>query len=167
MCARPFGPSLRRSGARWCWSQWTARSQNRAPVRSTPAHLEETASQLAERHDDEGASRLRALAEAVRGNSQRALRLSGRHSMEGSSKGQLVAAIAQASAGELQTAVRTALTALVIARRANERGGEAAALAVLSTLYKAAGCEDESRGLAEHAKRMQNKSGPPDVPETT
>ena len=132
-----------------------------------PAHLEETASQMADRHDDEGASRLRALAEAVRGNSQRALRLSGRHSMDGSSKGQLVTAIAQASAGELQTAVRTALTALVMARRASERSGEAAALAVLSTLYKAAGCEEDSRSLGEHAKRMQSKSAAPAAPESS
>jgi hypothetical protein len=125
-----------------------------------PEHLEQTAAQLAERNDVEGAARLRALAEVVRGNSQRALRISGSHSSEGSSRSQLVAALAQAGAGELQLAIRTALTALALARKVGERSGEAAALAVLASLYKAAGAEVEARGLAESAHKLQVR--PPD-----
>jgi hypothetical protein len=121
-----------------------------------PEYLEQTAAHLAERNDVEGAARLRTLAEVVRGNSQKALRISGSHSSEGSSRSQLVAALAQAGAGEMHVAIRSALTALAIARKAHERSGEAAALAVLSTLYKASGHEAESRGLAESARKLQS-----------
>jgi hypothetical protein len=123
-----------------------------------PEALEQAAQHAVERNDMVGAERLRALAEVVRGNSQNALRITGRHSSDGSSKSQLVSAIALASAGEMRVAVRTALRALLVARRASDRSGEAAALAVLSSMYKAAGREDDARRLAAGAKHLQQAS---------
>jgi hypothetical protein len=120
--------------------------------------LDQAAAQALERNDLVGAERLRALAEVVRGNSQNALRITGRHSTDGSSKSQLVSAIAQASAGEMRVAVRTALRALIMARSASDRSGEAAALAVLSSMYKAAGREEDARRLAAGAKHLQQAS---------
>ncbi len=121
-----------------------------------PATLEQAAAQCSERHDEAGAERLRVLAEVMRGNTQSALRITGRHSGGGSSKSQLVAAIAQAGAGEMRLGIRTALSALSMSRKASDRGGEAAALAVLSSLYKACGRDDDARALADGARALQH-----------
>ena len=121
-----------------------------------PEALEQAASQFTDRNDTEGAERLLALAEVVRGNSQKALRITGRHSTDGSGKSQLVTAIAQAAAGETRVAVRSALRALVSSRRSADRSGEAAALAVLSSVYKACGRDDDARTLAESARNRQH-----------
>ena len=120
--------------------------------------LEHAAAHAMERNDTASAERMRALAEVVRGNAQNALRITGKHSTDGTSKSQLISAIAQASAGEMRVAVRTALRALIVARRASDRGGEAAALAVLSSVYKAAGRDEDARRLAAGAKHLQQAS---------
>ncbi|MEI8256122.1 MAG: hypothetical protein WCJ30_10675, partial [Deltaproteobacteria bacterium] len=121
-----------------------------------PATLEQAAVHCADRNDEAGAERLRALAEVMRGNTQNALRITGRHSADASGKSQLVAAIAQAGAGEMRLGIRTALGALAISRRGADRGGEAAALAVLSSLFKACGRDDDARSLADGARSLQH-----------
>jgi hypothetical protein len=120
-----------------------------------PEALEQAAAQFDSRDDTDAAARLRALAELARGNAQRALRLADAGRTEGSSKSQLTVALTQAAAGELPRAVRTTLAALAQSRRSGEAGGEAAALALLSALYRASGRDDDARILAEGARRAQ------------
>jgi hypothetical protein len=125
-----------------------------------PLALEQAAAHFAERNDPEGEARMRALAELMRGNSQRALGITRRPGGDGTGKGQLVAALAQGAAGEIHAAIRTSLGALALARRHNESSGEAAALALLSSLYRAAGREDDARTLADGVKRLQRAASP-------
>jgi len=132
-----------------------------------PATLDHAAEQFASRKDNEGAERMQALAEIVRGNAQKALQITGRHGSDASGKSQLIAAIAQASAGDVSTGVRTALAALAGARRGGDVAGEAAALAVLGSLYRTAGRDDDARMLGEHAHRLRGRHSTPPATEPT
>lgn len=127
-----------------------------------PFALEAAAAQLESRDDADGASRLRALAELVRGNSQRAVQLTATSAAvdESSSKLQLTAALAQASSGDAARAVRSTLLALAIARQRNDATGEAAALSLLSSLYRALGRDDDAKAIAEAARRLLPATAP-------
>jgi tetratricopeptide (TPR) repeat protein len=127
-----------------------------------PFALEAAAAQLESRDDADGASRLRALAELVRGNSQRAVQLTATSAAvdESSSKLQLTAALAQASSGDAPRAVRSTLLALAIARQRNDSVGEAAALSLLSSLYRALGRDDDARAIADAAKKLLPANAP-------
>lgn len=125
-----------------------------------PTALEAAAAQLEDR-DTDGASRLRALAELVRGNSARAMQLTAAtaSSDESSSKLQLTAALAQAANGDAQRAVRSTVLALAIARGRSDAPGEAAALSLLSSLFRALGRDEDARSFAESARRLVPASG--------
>jgi hypothetical protein len=121
-----------------------------------PMSLDAAALQLDENGDGDGAARLRALAELIRGNSQRAVQLTaaGLNTDETSSKLQLTAALAQAATGDGSRAVRSALSALSLARQRSDSAGEAAALSLLASLYRALGRDDDARVLAESARKL-------------
>jgi tetratricopeptide (TPR) repeat protein len=125
-----------------------------------PFALEAAAAQLESRDDSDGASRLRALAELVRGNSQRAVQLTAASADESSSKLQLTAALAQAASGDAQRAVRSCVSGLAIARQRNDSAGEAAALSLLASLYRAFGRDDDARAMADAARRLLPATSP-------
>jgi tetratricopeptide (TPR) repeat protein len=127
-----------------------------------PSALEAAAADLESRNDADGASRLRALAELIRGNSQRAMQLTATSAAadESSAKRQLTVALAQASSGDAPSAARSALLALAIARQRNDSVGEAAALSLLSSLYRALGRDDDARAIADAAKKRWHATAP-------
>jgi|LNFM01.1.fsa_nt_gb hypothetical protein len=126
-----------------------------------PNALDATAMQL-EATDADGAARLRALAELVRGNSQRAMQIASAppSSDESSSKLQLTAALAQAATGDAPRAVRSTILALAIARQRSDAAGEAAALSLLASLYRAFGRDEDARTMAEAARRLLPAAAP-------
>lgn len=115
-----------------------------------------SADQLEQHGDGEGAARLRALAELIRGNSQRAMQLTAHSSSadESSSKLQLTAALAQAASGDAARAIRSTVLALALARQRGDAQGEAAALSLLSSLYRALGRDEDARAIADAARKQ-------------
>ncbi|MBL8683783.1 MAG: hypothetical protein JNK05_31715 [Myxococcales bacterium] len=126
-----------------------------------PTALDAAAAQL-EATDADGAARLRALAELIRGNSQRAMQIASAppSSDESSSKLQLTAALAQAATGDAPRAVRSTVLALAIARQRTDTAGEAAALSLLASLYRALGRDDDARTMAEAARKLLPAAAP-------
>lgn len=117
--------------------------------------LEEAAALARDRQDSASASRLETLAELVKGNTAEAQKRVHGGGEPQSGRDQLVAALAHGAGGDLPRAVRTAATVLVGARQRGEKAAEAAAIAVLSALYRAAGREEDSRTLAEGARKLR------------
>ncbi len=124
-----------------------------------PTALEHAATGYDERAQPETASRMRALAELLRGNGDKAVSLGGGGSHHGSSRTHLVTALGQGSKGHLADAVRSTLLALAAARRSHDGSGEAAALALMGTLYRTLGRTEEARALSEHAHHVPVATG--------
>jgi hypothetical protein len=118
-----------------------------------PEQLETAAAQLDER-DREGAARLRTLAELMRGNSQRARQLADVEINDGSSKMLLTAALAQAASGDSATAVRSAISALAVARSKGDNHGQIAALSFLAAIYRALGRDENAVTLTDAARKL-------------
>lgn len=98
------------------------------------------------------------LVRARRDNAQRTPQRPKDPAHDGASKSHLMTALSQATAGDVPQAVRTALSALAIARRAGDVGGEAAALALLSALYRAVGREHDAVSLARKARALHSRA---------
>jgi hypothetical protein len=121
------------------------------PAALDPEALDQLAARYAAKDDEDSATSARALAEVIRGNADSAVRIAQEAQVGGSSRSHLIAAIAQGATGRLGESVRSALLALAAARRTTDAAGEAAALALLGTLYRSLGRDTDSTALTERA----------------
>lgn len=112
----------------------------------TPGELEAAANERAARGDHAGAQRLRALAALFRGDHRPALAV-GRD--PASVRDFVMASLAHAQTGQLPEAVRAAVGALSLARRESDRAGEEASLALLASIFRAAGREDDAERFTQ------------------